>query len=107
MANDQFLSLFFEEARELLQALESGLMDLEARQGDRAHLDRTFRAAHTLKSTSASFGAQVLADRCREIEQAAAAGQLDGLVERVDLAEASYREVAAALQAGVEGGAQG
>ena len=28
--NDRFLSLFFEEAHELLQALEAGLMDLEA-----------------------------------------------------------------------------
>ena len=33
MANDRFLSMFFEEAGELLQAFESGLMDLEARQG--------------------------------------------------------------------------
>jgi two-component system chemotaxis sensor kinase CheA len=48
--------MFFEEARELVQALESGLMELEARQGDREHLDRTFRAAHTLKGAAGMVG---------------------------------------------------
>ena len=61
MANDRFLGLFFEEARELLQGLESGLMDLEARQGDRAHLDRTFRAAHTLKGAAGMVGLAAIA----------------------------------------------
>jgi len=62
------------------------------------------RAAHTLKSTSASFGAEDLAARCREIEASAAAGDLDDLVEQVDLAEAGYREVAAALEAVIAAG---
>jgi HPt (histidine-containing phosphotransfer) domain-containing protein len=57
------------------------------------------RAAHTLKSTSASFGANDLAARCREIEAAAAAGTLEGLDEQVALAAASYLQVEAALRA--------
>jgi HPt (histidine-containing phosphotransfer) domain-containing protein len=65
------------------------------------------RAAHTLKSTSASFGARALADRCREIELAAAGGQLDGMTEQVDLAEALYRAVATALEAEIAGSRAG
>ena len=68
MTNDRFLSLFFEEARELLQALESGLMDLEARQGDRAHLDRTFRAAHTLKGAAGMVGLSAIAGFTHGVE---------------------------------------
>lgn len=68
VANDRFLSLFYEEARELLQALESGLMDLEARQGDRAHLDRTFRAAHTLKGAAGMVGLATIAEFTHGVE---------------------------------------
>ncbi len=62
------------------------------------------RAAHTLKSTSASFGAQGLAAQCREIEGAAGAGDLVGLDERIELAAASYERVEAALRAAVTAG---
>ena len=66
--NDRFLSLFFEEARELLQALEAGLMDLELRQGDREHLDRTFRAAHTLKGAAGMVGLRPIAEFTHKVE---------------------------------------
>ena len=62
------------------------------------------RAAHTLKSTSASFGALDLAAQCREIEAAAAAGDLEGLDARVSLAAASYAQVEKALRAMVGAG---
>jgi HPt (histidine-containing phosphotransfer) domain-containing protein len=62
------------------------------------------RAAHTLKSTSASFGATGLAARCREIEASAAAGNLVGLGEAVKLAAADYAEVESALRAAVSAG---
>ncbi len=62
------------------------------------------RAAHTLKSTSASFGANGLAAQCREIEAAAGAGDLGGLAAQVDLAAASYVDVEAALRAAVTAG---
>src|SRR5262249_40270686 len=68
LTNDRFLSMFFEEARELLQALESGLMDLEAKQGDRAHLDRTFRAAHTLKGAAGMVGLGRIAEFTHAVE---------------------------------------
>ncbi len=67
-ADDRFREMFFEEARELLIGLEEGLMDLERRQGDRAHLDRTFRAAHSLKGAAAMVGLARLAEFTHEIE---------------------------------------
>jgi two-component system chemotaxis sensor kinase CheA len=66
--SDRFLSLFFEEARELLQALEAGLMELELRQGDREHLDRTFRAAHTLKGAAGMVGLKPIATFTHNVE---------------------------------------
>src|SRR3954449_6227089 len=60
--------MFFEEARELLISLEEGLMDLERRQGDRAHLDKTFRAAHSLKGAAAMVGLATLAEFTNGIE---------------------------------------
>jgi HPt (histidine-containing phosphotransfer) domain-containing protein len=62
------------------------------------------RAAHTLKSTSASFGAEGLAAQCREIEASAGAGNLVGLDEQVELAAASYAEVEVALRAALAAG---
>ena len=60
--------MFYEEARELLIGLEEGLMDLERRQGDRAHLDKTFRAAHSLKGAAAMVGLAKLAEFTHGIE---------------------------------------
>ncbi len=62
------------------------------------------RAAHTLKSTSGSLGAVGLAAQCREIEAAAAAGDLAGLGERVERAAEMYNEVEAALRGALVAG---
>src|SRR6516164_8775509 len=60
--------MFYEEARELLISLEEGLMELERRQGDRAHLDKTFRAAHSLKGAAGMVGLKPIADFTNGIE---------------------------------------
>src|SRR3954454_3193985 len=60
--------MFYEEARELLISLEEGLLELERRQGDRAHLDRTFRAAHSLKGAAAMVGLESIARFTNGIE---------------------------------------
>jgi len=60
--------MFFEEARELLIGLEEGLMDLERRQGDRAHLDKTFRAAHSLKGAGGMVGLRAISEFTHGIE---------------------------------------
>src|SRR4051794_37727942 len=43
-------------------------MDLESRQGDREHLDRTFRAAHTLKGAAGMVGLRAIADFTHKVE---------------------------------------
>jgi len=68
VADDRFLQMFFEEARDLLLTLEEGLMELERRQGDRAHLDKTFRAAHSIKGAAAMVGLGALAEFTHGIE---------------------------------------
>jgi two-component system chemotaxis sensor kinase CheA len=60
--------MFYEEARELLIGLEEGLMDLERRQSDRAHLDKTFRAAHSLKGAAAMVGLREISEFTHHIE---------------------------------------
>ena len=67
-SDDRFREMFYEEARELLISLEEGLMDLERRQSDRAHLDRTFRAAHSLKGAAAMVGLAAIAEFTHGIE---------------------------------------
>src|SRR6476660_9618848 len=67
-SDDRFREMFFEEARELLIGLEEGLMDLERRQSDRAHLDRTFRAAHSIKGAAGMVGLGAIAEFTHGIE---------------------------------------
>jgi HPt (histidine-containing phosphotransfer) domain-containing protein len=55
------------------------------------------RPAHTLKSSSASVGAMRLSAICREIEEAGREARSDGLVEDVELAQATWRETLAAF----------
>ena len=68
MGDDRFREMFFEEARELLLGLEEGLMELERRAGDRAHLDRTFRAAHSIKGAAGMVGLAEIAGFTHLIE---------------------------------------
>src|SRR4051794_41794315 len=60
--------MFFEEARELLISLEEGLVELERRQGDRAHLDQTFRAAHSIKGAAGMVGLGAIAEFTHGLE---------------------------------------
>ena len=56
------------------------------------------RAAHTLKSNAATFGAEALAEICAELEQQAQDGDLAGAPELADRIEAEYELVAQALR---------
>lgn len=55
------------------------------------------RPAHTLKSSSATLGAQGLAGLARELELGARAGSLDGADAALTAAEAEFARVEAAL----------
>lgn len=60
--------MFYEEARELLIGLEEGLVELERLKGDRAHLDQTFRAAHSIKGAAGMVGLGAIAEFTHGLE---------------------------------------
>ena len=62
------------------------------------------RAAHSLKSNSASFGARTLASLCQELEQRAGNGVLEGAPGRLAHIETAYAAVEDALRALRPGG---
>lgn len=49
---DQAQQTFIVEARELLQAMEQSLLQLESEPGDQDAIGAIFRAAHTIKGLS-------------------------------------------------------
>ncbi len=53
---NQFRAVFFSEAAEHLDAIETGLLQLEANPADREVLAAVFRGAHTIKGASGTFG---------------------------------------------------
>lgn len=65
-ANQTFLA----EARDLLEELESSLLDLEARPDDTALINTTFRALHTLKGSGGMFGPPEMAALAHQLEDA-------------------------------------
>lgn len=61
------------------------------------------RAAHSLKSNSATFGALRLTALCAHLEEQAAAGELDGAAGRVAEVENEFATVKPALRAAYPG----
>jgi len=57
------------------------------------------RAAHSLKTGSASFGALAFAAQCKELEELGKTGALAEAEVKSQALEAAYTDVAAALQA--------
>ncbi len=61
---------FLLEARDLLEQVEQGLLDLETRLDDRDLIDSVFRGLHTLKGSGAMFGFTALAEFTHHCETA-------------------------------------
>ena len=61
MSQQEAIAVFQVEARETLEIIEQGLLDLMAAPGDRALIDAVFRGLHTLKGSGAMFGFDALA----------------------------------------------
>jgi CheY-like chemotaxis protein/HPt (histidine-containing phosphotransfer) domain-containing protein len=81
---------FFDDAVRLLS---------EARQArQQNNPEELRRAAHTLKSSSATFGAMALSNVARELENLARNGDLGGATELIERAEQEYAKVKAALE---------
>ena len=86
----EVLAVFNEDAPELLRSLQQALADNDA------ELFR--RAAHSLKSNSAAFGALALAELARELEILGKAGRLAGTGDKVARTAAEYLRVQQALK---------
>ncbi|HEY8528859.1 MAG TPA: chemotaxis protein CheA [Paenibacillaceae bacterium] len=68
MEMNQYLSMFIDEAKEHLQALNENLLRLEQQPDDIGIVQSIFRSAHTLKGMSATMGFQDLAALTHEME---------------------------------------
>jgi HPt (histidine-containing phosphotransfer) domain-containing protein len=87
---DQVLATYRQDAPDLIAALQAAQAPVDA--------DALRRAAHSLKSTSASVGAIRLAAACKELEVLAKDGDLTQAAARITRIEAEYAAVEAALQ---------
>ena len=95
----ELIEAYFDDSPKRLAAMQ------EALSAGRAEDLR--RAAHSLKSNSASFGAMVLSRKCRELEEMGKSGVLEGAVEQIWQIAAEYEEARAALEAIQRGSSHG
>ncbi|MGV3491978.1 MAG: chemotaxis protein CheA [Devosia sp.] len=115
---------FRQEARELLEVLEQGLLDLEHNPGDSDLVNAVFRALHTIKGSGAMFGFTDVAAFVHEFETAFdkvrkglspitpelvavaldAKDHVHALIEAPETAEGGGEPILAALRRIVEGG---
>jgi len=87
----ELLQTYFDDSPRLLEAMHGALAA-----GDAAEFRR---AAHSLKSNSANFGAMALSRLAKGLEEMGKAGTLDGAAAGIAQAEVEYARVKAALQA--------
>jgi CheY-like chemotaxis protein len=64
---------------------------------ERSDVTETHRLAHTLKSSSANYGATLMSSLCRNLEALARSGSLEGAMMQVTQIEAEYENVKVAL----------
>ncbi len=86
----EVIEVFNEDAPKLLQDMQHALATHDA--------DLFRRAAHSLKSNSAAFGAMKLSEMAKELEIMGKEGRLAEVSEKVARAEAEYEIVKEALQ---------
>jgi HPt (histidine-containing phosphotransfer) domain-containing protein len=63
-----------------------------------SEVEEVRRAAHTLKSNGATFGATKFSELCRQLEEQAKAGDLTGAAELADRIDQEYAVVVAELR---------
>jgi HPt (histidine-containing phosphotransfer) domain-containing protein len=85
------IGTFLKDTPERLAEIQQALAD-----GDN---NRVERVAHTLKSSSATFGAMALSAMCYELETAAHQNQLPDATTQIAQIEAEYERVKVALGA--------
>lgn len=86
----ELLQTFFADTPNLFGAMRAALVAGKA--------EDFRRAAHSLKSNGAGFGAMQLSRMAKELEEMGKAGDLDGAEARIARAEEEYARVRAALE---------
>src|SRR5579884_1199655 len=84
----RFQETFFAEADEHTAALEAGLLRMEEAPGDTEALNSIFRAAHSIKGTSGTFGFDEVARFTHAIEsllERMRSGEVEPSRERIGL----------------------
>ena len=64
----QFLASFFDEAGEHIESMEAGLLQLESSPDDEELLNTIFRAAHSIKGASSTFGVHAVGEFTHVLE---------------------------------------
>ncbi|UUZ85947.1 Hpt domain-containing protein [Paenibacillus sp. P26] len=68
MEMNQYLSMFIDESKDHLQAMNENVLSLESSPEDISIVQNIFRSAHTLKGMSATMGFEDLASLTHEME---------------------------------------
>ena len=87
---EELLSAFLDDSPQLIAALRQALAE------DNAEAFR--RAAHSLKSNSASFGAENLSALAKELEMIGKTGRFDGVGDALERLATEYDQVERALK---------
>src|SRR3990167_206788 len=108
MADTEYAEIFREESGELLEELETSLLELEKEPADLKIVSRVFRAMHTIKGSGAMFGFDDIAGFTHHVETAldkVRDGSVPVSKELIDLTLASRDHIRALLDAATGGGA--
>jgi HPt (histidine-containing phosphotransfer) domain-containing protein len=87
---DELLSTFVEDSHDLVSTMRRALGEKD--------VDSFRRAAHSLKSNAASFGAMTLSILAKDLEESAKSGSLDGAAPRVERLAGECERVTRALR---------
>lgn len=103
----QFYQVFFEETAEHLAAMESLLLGLDLASPDSEELNAIFRAAHSIKGSSGTFGFNDLAEVTHVLENLLDRIRKNELVLRNDMVDAflDAGDILKAMLAAHQGGA--
>ena len=87
----ELITTYFDDSPRLLAAMQEAF--------SAGNTEDLRRAAHSLKSNSANFGAIRLSRQCKELEDMGKAGVLEGAAEQIGQIVAEYEKARAALEA--------
>lgn len=103
MEVNQYLSMFIDESKDHLQAMNDNLLSLESQPDDISIVQSIFRSAHTLKGMSATMGFEDLASLTHQMENVldlvrnhkltVDSAVLDAIFKSVDSLEAMVQDI--------------